>query len=251
MYWLSSLEYACNCSIEYVDVAFHLSLGLTYHMWVFTRCPRLPYRGFVFGGALLCASCLSTRSQNIQLLSCLYLSYPQIVYLLIVRLAACQALVRRCMIWHVHPFLFLCVGTVLLPTIICERFHGSCFIWILQPHALCSQFASYLGSISIGTLIVAHSFHFHSFFPLALVAFVIVWQHYWPSSVIRQTADIHLFFRSPNILARGSHIAGSTTSQIIPTFSSVDFTSLLFTWAGFLTSGDTVGFMFPISPSTS
>ena len=251
MYWLSSLEYACNCSIEYVDVAFHLSLGLTYHMWVFTRCPRLPYRGFVFGGALLCASCLSTRSQSIQLLSCLYLSYPQIVYLLIVRLAACQALVRRCMIWHVHPFLFLCVGTVLLPTIICERFHGSCFIWILQPHALCSQFASYLGSISIGTLIVAHSFHFHSFFPLALVAFVIVWQHYWPSSVIRQTADIHLFFRSPNILARGSHIAGSTISQIIPTFSSVDFTSLLFTWAGFLTWGDTVGFMFPISPSTS
>ena len=141
------------------------------------------------------------------------LSYPQIVYLLIVWLAACQALVRRCMIWHVHPFLFLCVGTVLLPTIICERFHGSCFIWILQPHALCSQFASYLGSISIGTLIVAHSFHFYSFFPLALVAFVIVWQHYWPSSVIRQTADIHLFPRSPNILARGSHIAGSTTSQ--------------------------------------
>ena len=170
MCWLSSLEYACNCSIEYVDVAFHLSLGLAYHMyWVFTRCPRLPYRGFVFGGALLCASCLSTRSQAFSCWVVYIFQYPQIVYLLIVWLAACQALVRRCMIWHVHPFLFLCVGTFLLPTIICERFHGSCFIWILQPHALCSQFASYLGSISIGTLIVAHSFHFHSFFPLPLL----------------------------------------------------------------------------------
>ena len=99
VYWLSRMHLSkvqvqSNVLMSMSGLAFSLGLLTIWH-WVFTRCPRLPYRGFLFGGALSCVSCLSisTGTQSIQLLS---LSF---IYLLIVlpsdwrvTCAACQAL---------------------------------------------------------------------------------------------------------------------------------------------------------------
>ena len=143
------LEYACICSIKCVDVKVCFSpflraclphdiecsldvpvrhilafyLAAHYHVWI--MCLLSQYQ---------------TGTQSNQLLS---LSF---IYLLIVlpsdwhvTCSMSSAYVHRCMTRRVHPFLFLHVGAVLFSNI-CERFHGSRFIWVLQSQfSLCSQ----------------------------------------------------------------------------------------------------------------
>ena len=143
------------------------------------------------------------------------------------------------MTWRVHPFLFLHVGAVLFP-IICERSHGSRFIWILHPQyslpTVCFAFRL------VGT-ILAHRFHFLFSSP-CLVAFVIIWQHHWLPSIVRHLLDYRLklsgifLYRVRILLApqlRSSCASGCTVTQIIPISPFpylVLLTSQVFCWLG-------------------
>lgn len=55
VYWLSRMHLSkvqvqSNVLMSMSGLAFSLGLLTIWH-WVFTRCPRLPYRGFLFDGA--------------------------------------------------------------------------------------------------------------------------------------------------------------------------------------------------------
>ena len=153
-------------------LAFHLALGLAYHMIL--SVPSMSTFAIswlsIWRRTISCVSCLSisTGTQSNQLLS---LSF---IYLLIVlpsdwrvNFSVSSAYVHRCMTRRVHPFLFLHVGVVLLPNI-CERFHGhgSRFIWILQPQYSLLTVCFALGSSAL--------------------SFLIVWQHHWLPSIVRE-----------------------------------------------------------------